>query len=774
MKKLIPITASLLCFSLLICSVLTPKSQGQQLTPPTVDPFQGNAANLIIPQARSFVIRGQAQAIQISDVSADVRILQQVATTTLEIGLANPGDRQQEAEMLVPVPDGAVVRSFTFAGSASEQTAKLLPKNEARTLYRSIVNKLRDPGLLEFAGYNLVRSSVFPVPAQGKQRVRLVYEQVLAADGNRVDYVLPRSESFEATATPWKITVQVRSKTPLATVYSPSHQIGVERSAPEQALVKVEGGAKLEPGPFRLSYLTEGNGLTGSLLAYPDARVGGGYFLLLAGVPPGAQAARAAIKREVTLVLDRSGSMAGEKIEQVRAAALQVVEGLNEGEAFNIIDYSDSIAKFAEHPVIKNNDNISRARVYLKALSSNGGTNIHDALVEALRQPPTPGMLPLIIFLTDGLPTVGQTRETTIRNAVLATNKHQRRIFSFGVGFDVNAPLLTSIANETRAAATFVFPSENVEAKVSQVFRRLSGPVLADPQLATLDRSGGITTQAVRELMPAQLNDVFEGDQIVLLGQYQNEDPLNFRISGNYLSQPRAFDFKFDLSGATTRNAFVPRLWASRKIAKLIEEITKAGAESTANRDPRSMPVVPANSLTTDPKMKELVDEIIRLSTEYGILTEYTSFLATEGTDFSATETVRVTAGQALYANAQQTRTGMGGVTQAMNSGAGLVQSGANRSNNFLNQNMQRVEITNVQQITDRTFFRRNNRWVDASALPREKEVKPDRTIEFGTDEFYQLVDRLVAEGRQGILALSGEMLLLIDGKTVLVKAPAK
>ena len=198
MKKLIPITVSLLCFSLLICSVLSPKSQGQQLTPPTVDPFQSNAANLIIPQARSFVIRGQGQAIQISDVSADVRILQQVATTTLEIGLANPGDRQQEAEMLVPVPDGAVVRSFTFAGSASEQTAKLLPKTEARTLYRSIVNKLRDPGLLEFAGYNLVRSSVFPVPAQGKQRVRLVYEQVLAADGNRVDYVLPRSESFEA------------------------------------------------------------------------------------------------------------------------------------------------------------------------------------------------------------------------------------------------------------------------------------------------------------------------------------------------------------------------------------------------------------------------------------------------------------------------------------------------------------------------------------------------------------------------------------------------
>jgi len=759
MKKLIPTGAGLLCFVLLVCSFLTPKGRGQELAPPTSSPFQATASNLIIPQARSYAIRPMAQPIQISDVAADVRILQQVATTTLEIGLTNPSERQQEAEMLVPVPDGAVVRSFSFAGSASEPTAKLLPKTEARNLYRSIVNKLRDPGLLEFAGYNLVRSSVFPVPAQGKQRVLLVYEQVLAADGNRVDYVLPRSESFEATATPWKITVQIRSKTPLATVYSPSHQIGVERSAPEQAVVRVEGAPKLEPGPFRLSYLTEGNGLSGSLMAYPDARVGGGYFLLLAGIPPGSQASRHTIKREVTLVLDRSGSMAGEKIEQVRTAALQVVEGLEEGEAFNIIDYSDSIAKFAERPVLKTSETIHRARAYINGLRSNGGTNIHDALVEALRQPPTPQMLPLIIFLTDGLPTVGQTREKAIRDAVIATNVHKRRIFSFGVGFDVNAPLLTSIANDTRAVATFVFPRENVEAKVSQVFRRLSGPVLADPQLATLDTSGFVTTQAVRELMPAELNDVFEGDQIVLLGQYQTSDPLNVRISGNYLSRPRAFDLKFDLNGATTRNAFVPRLWASRKIARLIEEITRAGADTASN---------------TDPKMKELVDEIIRLSTEYGILTEYTSFLATEGTDFSKTEALRVQAGQSLANNAQQTRSGMGGVTQAMNATTQRAQTSSNRSNSYVTQNMQRVEITNVQQITDRTFFRRNNRWVDAGALNREKEPKADRTIEFGTDEFYQLVDRLVAEGRQGILALSGEMLLVIDGQTVLVKAPAK
>ncbi len=799
MRRLIPAAASLLGIILVVTSFLSPTGQTQEIVPGHPTPavsaaFQSRASNLIIPQSRAYTLRAQAQQIQISEVTADVRIVQQVATTTMDIGLTNPSAQQQEAEMLVPVPDGAVLRGFTFAGSASEPTAKLLPKAEAQAIYRSIVSKLRDPALLEFAGYNLVRSSIFPVPARGMQRVRLIYEHILTSDGNRIDYVLPRSESFEATSTPWKISVRVQSKSAISAIYSPSHQITVERPVSEQAVARVAGEQKLEPGPFRLSYLVEGNGLTASLMAYRDPRVGGGYFLLLAGVPASARAAAPAIKREVTLVIDRSGSMEGEKIKQAKSAALQVVEGLENGEAFNIIDYSDSVARFAERPVVKTSKTIADARAYIKRLNANGGTNIHDALVEAMRQPPTPEMLPLTIFLTDGLPTVGVTRESSIRSAAVAANTHKRRIFSFGVGFDVNAPLLTSIANASRASATFVFPNEDVEVKVSQVFRRLSGPVLADPQLASLDRSGAVTTRAVRELLPEELNDVFEGDQIVLLGQYQDNDPLHFRLTGNYLGAPRVFDLKFDLTKATTRNAFVPRLWASRKIARLIEVISEAGADSaaTARASRPGMPVTSAAShagarpvpvfaagaapgvVTLDPKLKELVDEIVRLSTEYGVLTEYTAFLATDGTDFSERDALNEQAVRFLVGGAQQTRSGMGGVTQGMNMSTQRTQSSANRSNFFINQNAERVEITNVQQITDRTFFRRNNRWVDASVLDREKALTPDQTIEFGTPEFYRLVDRLVSEGRQGILALSGEMLLSVDGKTILIKAPGK
>jgi Ca-activated chloride channel family protein len=774
---------TLTLIALLGCTVLVITTHSQEITGKPV--FDSRAANLIVPQSRTYTLSGSQQPVQITGVVAEVRILEQVATTTMDVALANPTNRIQEAEMLIPVPEGAVVRSFNFEGSAKEPTAKLLPKAQAQSIYRAIVSQLRDPALLEFSGYSLIRSSVFPVAAGGKQRIRITYEHVLKADGNRVDYVLPRSESFEASAIPWSISLRISASAPISGIYSPSHQVIVDQSGNQQALVKTAGNQQLEPGPFRLSYLANASSITASLLAYPDPRVGGGYFLLLAGVPADMQRQESAIKREVTLVIDRSGSMEGEKIKQARAAALQVLEGLEEGEAFNIIDYSDQVAKFSEKPVIKDPKTLGQARNYVKRIDAKGGTNIHDALVEAMRQPPTDKMLPLTIFLTDGLPTVGITSEAQIRKAVVEANVHKRRIFSFGVGFDLNAPLLTSISNATRATPTFVFPNENVEAKVSQVFKRLSGPVLAEPQIATLDGSGTVTTRAIRELLPNVLNDLYEGDQLVLLGQYQSEEPLHFRLSGNYLGTQRTFDLKFDLSKATTRNAFVPRLWANRKIARLVEIITEEGAESTASYYYRraASNAVAYNSAGIrstatgaaeyDPKMKELVDEIIRLSTEYGVLTEYTAFLATDGTDLNNLEALNGRARESLVNNAQNVRSGMGGVTQAANISNQVSQSNMNRSNGYLAQNNQRVEITTVQQITDRTFFKRNNRWVDSNALKNEA-AKPDRVVEFGTPEFYKLVDQLLREGREGILALSGELLLVVDGKTVLIKTPPK
>lgn len=755
-------------------AALSALAVAQTVAPPTsaaapvhVHSARAFASNVVVPQARLSASRATKAAIQVTRVDVGVVILEQVATTTMDISVRNISGRREEAELLVPVPEGVAVRGFTFAGSAAEPTAELLPKAVAKSTYESIVAKVRDPALLEFAGYNLIRTSVFPVEAHGEQKVRLTYEHLLPADGARVDYVLPRSEAVDYTI-PWTISVRIKSREPVSTVYSPSHEIQTTRQSPTTVSAAVTEKARTEPGAFRLSYLVERDGVTASLIAYPSSTSGdGGYFLLLAGLPPKLDKNGAApgLKREVTLVLDHSGSMRGEKLDQVREAARQVLAGLADGESFNIIAYNEQVDLFASQPQVKSKETMKAADAYLSEIQARGGTNIHDALLEALRQKPTEGTLPIVLFLTDGLPTIGQTSEAAIARLVADANPHRRRVFTFGVGVDVNTPLLEKIAVDTRAVPTFVLPKEDVEVKVAQVFRRLAGPVLADPQLtaAMADRVNG---QRLADVLPGKLPDMFEGDQLVVLGRYRGTEPLEFTLKGNYLGRERTFHFELSLDKATTRNAFVPRLWASRRIALLTDAIRALGADTTSTTFTSKGP--PPN----DPRFKELVDEIVRLSTEFGILTEYTAFLAREGTDLSRHDEVLAEAAGNFKQRAIGTRSGLSSVNQSVNNDAQRRQSSSNARNAFFDQNMNRVEITTVQQMNDQAFYRRGNRWVDGRAVTQNKAAEPAKVIEFGSTEFNALVDRLAAEGRQGAVALEGEIVLVIDGQSVLVRPP--
>jgi Ca-activated chloride channel family protein len=715
------------------------------------------ASNVVMPQSRAQAFNAdRRRAIQIMEISALIDILEGTATTTIELQLQNTSSRREEAELIFPVPDGAVVRGFAYDGPGGQITAQVLPKDEAKRIYQQLVSKIRDPALVEFVGYNLIRSSVFPVEAGGKQKVRLTYEHLLEVDGNRMDYVLPRTESLEY-AVPWQITANIKAKRPISTVYSASHKLDTKRISDKHISVNVAAEAGKEPGPFRLSYLLQENGVTASMFAYPDEKVGGGYFLLLAGLPAEAPIGEdnPAIKREVTLVIDRSGSMRDGKIEQVKEAALQIIAGLKKGEAFNVCIYNDKVQWFSRKPVIKTQKNQEAARKYIEGVTANGGTNIHAALSEALGQEPTKGMLPIVLFLTDGLPTVGNTSEVAIRELVTKSNPHKRRVFTFGVGVDVNAPLLEKIADSSRAKAEFVLPKEDVEAKIGKVFERLTGPILADARIQVVKKNGEPAVGRTRDILPDELPDMFEGDQLVLLGQYVGDKPISFKINGNYLGKKRTFKFAFEFDKAHARNGFVPRLWASRKIAQLIDEVRQMGAE-------------PGTS-SSDPKVKELIDEIVRLSTEFGILTEYTAFLAREETNLEDRDRVAHEAGRMLESRAIHTRSGLGAVNQSVNFDFQKRQATLNMTNGFYDENMNRVSITTVQQINDQAYYRRGDRWVDSRLVNIETEVKPGKVIEFGSQEFVELAEELAKENRQGSIALAGDVLLMVNGEPVLI-----
>ena len=754
------------------------------MAPAVVAQTVTNNINIIIPQVHPWampmanhrpnhvspiMVRPNLQPmVLIESVDVDVDIKGQVATTRLGLNLVNQSSQDQESQLLLPVPDGAVVTEFALEGTALSAKADLLPSHEARRIYDEIVSNLRDPALLEFAGYNLVRSSVFPVPAQGKQTIILTYEQILGGDGNRIDYAIPRSESLRQHA-PWNIRFQISDETPVSMVYSPSHDLITKRKSGSSFHGEISEKARTEPGSFRLSYLRDRDAMNASVIAYPDTTSGqGGHFLFMLGMPTTDAADNGTLQREVTIVLDRSGSMAGVKLQQACLAALQVISALEDGEAFNIIDYSTGVDQFAAQPVIKTDETVRQAEAYLSSIRSIGGTNINSALRAALKQPPMEGYLSMVLFLTDGLPTVGETSEVAIRESVEEHNNHNRRIFTFGVGNDVNAPLLDHIADSSRATSTFVLPHEDVELKVARTFRQLSGPVFADTTLVTRDSAGNQSTRLVREMTPQQIPDVFDGDYLILLGRYIDNQPITFEISGKTALGPKNHVFTFDPSDASVDNSYVARLWASRQIAYLIDQIRQAGAAEAAN---------PLNAATTmtEPKIVELVEEIMRLSTTYGILTEYTSFLATDGTHLpnTAARWGAAVGGcmTELEDRAISNRSGAGAVTQSLNLYASKNVEQLGYRNGFFDAEQNEVSFETVQQICDHTFFYRGGTWFDAQLINEQVESDPDVVIDFGTPEHMNLVRELVKERRQGVLSLDGPIVLRRNGLTYLIKA---
>jgi Ca-activated chloride channel family protein len=445
-----------------------------------------------------------------------------------------------------------------------------------------------------------------------------------------------------------------------------------------------------------------------------------------------------------------------------------VLEGLGDGEGIQLIDFGNSVGSAFARPVAKDGATMAAARRWLADLRPHGGTNIYDALQEALRAPVLEGSLPLVLFLTDGVPTVGPVREAELKELIAKGNPHGRRVFCFGVGHDVNAPLLDHLAEATRAVTTYVAPEEDVERKVARAFSRLDRPVLAEPVLRTIDADGG-TSRRTSEVLPAALPDVFAGDQLVVLGRYHGDEALRFELAGRGPGGPRRHAFTLPVHTASVRHAFVPRLWASRQIAFLVDALRQQGEVpvSTAGFAAGHGPDPFAS-----PRARELRDEILRLSTRFGVLGEYTAFLAREGSDLGNWHALAQSCQAELQNRAIVTRSGAAAVNQGCNLWVQKGQERSNYRNVYLDQNLQAVETTEIQQVCDRAFWRRGQRWIDGQSV-LNRRLEPDERVEHGSTRFHELRRQLEAEGRGAVLSLPGELLIEHAGRNVLVTWPA-
>lgn len=722
---------------------------------------------------------------QLRAVDVDVRITDVLATTTMQLIVENQGSSTAQAQLVLPVPDGATIRTFGIDGIGDEPTAQLLPREEASRRYHEIVRSMTDPGLLEFVGNAMIQSSVFPVEPGAQRIMTIVYEQSLDAHRGRVEYVLPRSASLASSGVQWAIDVEVESSGFMGPVFSPSHPIVTKPVT--DSLMRVGVPVMNEPGAFRL-YAVLGSGQDATALLYPDsAGSDSGYFMYVADAPRREDLAADGlineIQREITIVIDRSGSMGGEKIEQARESAKQIVRGMKMGEYVRIVDYSGDIRSFSDTSVELTKESVEQIIAYIDNIQSRGGTNLHGALVDALSAEPTPNTLPMVIFLTDGLATVGVTGESAIRDAAESANASDRRVFTFGVGYDVNAPLLDAIAMDTKAESTFVTPGEDVEMKVGQVFDKLDGPVMIDPVFGAAYTINGLKPAVnLFHVEPRELGDLFSGSRVLILGRYENmlNDPAEMWVRPEEDTNiDSALVAPFLLNEASQQHAFVARLWAQQRINALVNEIRLAGAEG---QEPS----------------RELVDEIVRLSLEHGIMTEYTAFLADESMGLAdavapASRTLTIS----NLESGNEERTGASGVSQSLNrknqdgqramkvqqeaedtqgdeyayAGGRVQTSGSLASNVYYDARMREVRVGTIQRGLKGTIYRKQSQWVDPM-LGENAALEPQETVEFDTDAYWALLDDLVVQDRQWILSNRGEIYFLNHGKRVLVKNP--
>ncbi len=557
--------------------------------------------------------------LQLSTHQVEALIEEQVAVVTVTHTFLNPGKQTVEGTFLFPLPPEAQVSHFTMEADGKEMAGELLTAEEARKIYEDIVRRSLDPALLEMADYRTFRARVFPVPAGASRTITLRYDATLPLESNTVAFrhplqgalatrgtmmpapPMPRREGGETEQESAKIStrstirVELASGAGLRNIYSPSHEIEVDQQHDRRAVVTLENRDGLDGRDFILYYSLVPDEIGATLLAHRPYRDKDGYFLLLLSPPVETDAARIQ-PQDIVFVLDTSGSMAGEKMEQARDALRHCLERLREEDRFGIVAFSSDVDAFRDglSPTTAREE----ARYYVDRLEARGGTNINEALLKAvdLLKDSRRGM---IIFLTDGLPSTGVTEEGAIRNNIQRANERHLRLFSFGVGYDVNTRLLDGLSREASAFAAYISPDENIERRVSHFYEQVRHPVLTDLRFSL----EGIEAHA---FAPGNLPDLYKGGQLLLAGRYRKPGPATLTLTGQRGDRTDRRTYSFRFPEAERERDFVARLWATRRVGLLLDEVRLQGEN------------------------RELKDEIIALAKEFGLVTPYTSYLVQE------------------------------------------------------------------------------------------------------------------------------------------------
>jgi len=674
------------------------------------------------------------QSLAIKYHHVDIQIKDQVATTRVDQVFVNDNPWTAEGTYIFPLPEGAAVSDFVMWVDGKAVHGEILEADEARTIYDDVVRRMKDPALLEYVGRKALKASVFPIPPGEERKIELEYSQILPVENGLVHYIYPLStERFSSRPLEdLVVRAQIESREPLKAVYSSRHEVSIDREDDYHALLGLEQSDVLPDRDFELFYTISSEKIGLNLLSYKEEGQDG-FFLLLAAPDVKVDEEEIVVK-DIILVLDTSGSMQGEKMDQAKEAARYVLDHLNPLDRFAIVSFATTTRSFS--PSLEPAAQADKGKDFLDRLEAMGSTDINRAMIEAvgLAEEVRPTTL---IFLTDGLPTEGVTVTGAILDNVAREAPDNVRIFSFGVGDDVDTDLLDQISLDHGGASTYVRPGEEIDEEVSAFYRRVKMPVLSD---LSLDWGDIIVDQ----VYPQRIPDLFAGSQLIMLGRYREGGTAKITLKGMVNQEERSYtyeDLSFRKEGG---DDFIPRLWATRAVGYYLTQIRLYGEK------------------------QEWIDSIVSLSTRYGIITPYTSFLVQEKDIFSTQGREEIISDfeEEMAAAAAEPAFGEAAVEKAVyQKSLSAAPVGAAVPVNMsvstgIDGTSKMVRVSEVlKNVGSKTFLWRNDTWIDTT-FDRSMKTKK---VAFLGEEYFDLISQVPVLG--SYFALGERVIVVHEGQ---------
>jgi Ca-activated chloride channel family protein len=638
-----------------------------------------------------------------------VTIVDNHAVTRVEQEFYNPQDFPVMGRYVFPVPPEAILSGFQAQVDGEEQVVTWQSPSTTNAYLYDLVADRQDPSLLQYADWESLAFDI-SLPAGGSRKMTLQYEELLAPSGGLIHYkyIMSTERYSSQLLEEVSMTIDLRSSSGLSTVYSSSHNVTTERYGEGQARV-TWSAQDVRPGEdFDLFFAPADGGFGGGLLT--GKREGMDHFLFL--FAPELDALReVTLPKDIVFVIDRSGSMDGEKMTQARDALAYILGQLNPNDRFSVVDFDDRISVFSPTLRLVDSQSLNEANNYVYSLFAREATDIESALRRGLgifegsetRSEATK----MVVFLTDGLPTAGVVDGETI--AKLVSDVNQRvgaRIHAFGVGYDVNSHLLDRLAGDNGGMVTYVQPGEDLEGVLAGFYGRIANPVLTD---VTVEFEG---TQ-VSEIYPQNLPDMFQGSSLTLTGLYQAADPeVTVKVSGRAGKMAKEYIYHFNLS-ETGGYDFVPQLWATRRIGSLLDVVRVEG------------------------ETPGLVDEIRSLGLGYGLVTPYTTFIITPQMEGAAS-----TENMNLYAD-QFNLNQVSGQTTIQARVQNQMYQQANQAGMAVGANVVNIGQSSMAQVTDQNVdlsLLQGKETTSAITLAwLDETIGIDLFVTFGTEEYFKL-----------------------------------